>query len=247
MSTDSKGSREDKKLQSAASPGPALLTRADAAALLRCSISSVRRLEGDALHPIVGPDGVHRFDPAEIARLASSRSPLPIDGSKAGERDARVFEAFEEGKGLREIVTTLRLPVDLVSKLHASWQKMGSNQDMILSSERLAQLRSALGFDVKRPTDLVEEVRWLAEQRNALEAERNQLDSQLGDLMSAICKAALQDPNMAKALAELNNALDPDLRSRLDTALKYFTNEHTSLPTVTPTAMLDGEPHPQPT
>jgi hypothetical protein len=34
MSTDSKGSHEDKKLQSAASPGPALLTRADAAALL---------------------------------------------------------------------------------------------------------------------------------------------------------------------------------------------------------------------
>ena len=65
--------------------------------------------------------------------------------------------------------------------------------------------------------------------------------------MSAICKAALQDPNMAKALAELNNALDPELRSRFDTALEYFTNEHTSLPTVTPAAVLDGEPHPQPT
>ena len=81
---------------------------------------------------------------------------------------------------MREIVTTLRPPADLASKLYASWLKMGSNQDMILSRERLAQLRSALGFDVKRPTGLVEEVRWLAEQSNALEAERNQMDSQLG-------------------------------------------------------------------
>ena len=246
MSTDSKGSREDKKAQSAASPGPALLTRADPAALLRCSISSVRRLEGDALHAIVGADGVHRFDPAEISRLASSRSSLPVDGSKEGERDARVFEAFEEGKGPREIVTTLRLPVDLVSKLHASWQKMGGNQDMILSSERLAQLRSALGFDVRRPADLVEEVQWLTEQRNTLEAERNKLDNQLGDLMSAICKAAVQYPNVAKTVSELNNALDPDLRSRFDTTLKYFTNEHTSLPTVTAATVLDGAPQPQP-
>jgi hypothetical protein len=173
MSTDVKEFREDKNLNRAASPSPALLTRADAAALLHCSISSIRRLEGDVLHPIVGSDGVHRFDPAEIARVAGHRSARPVDGSKEGERDARVFEELEEGKGLREIVTTLRLPADLVSKLHASWLKMGSNQDMILSSERLALLRAALRIDVKRPGDLVDEVRWLAEQCNTLEADRN--------------------------------------------------------------------------
>jgi hypothetical protein len=241
MSTDSKGSREDKKLQAAGSPGPVLLTRAEAAALLRCSSSSVRRLEGDALHPIVGADGVHRFDPAEIARLAGSRSPLPVHGSKEGERDARVFEAFEEGKGLREIVTTLRLPVDLVSKLHASWQKMGSNQDMILSSERLAQLRSALGFDVRRPADLVEEVQWLTEQCNTLEAERNKLDSQLGDLMSAIGTVAAHVPDLAKALSELSTPLDPDLAKRLDTVLTYFANDRSSSPAATPGAPLSAE------
>ena len=231
MSTDFKRSREDKEAERATSPGPALLTRADVTALLHCSISSVRRLEGDALHPIVGADGVHRFDPAEIARVASHRAVRPVEGSKEGERDARVFEAFAEGKRLREIVTTLRLPADLVNRLHASWLRMGSNQDMILSTERLAQLRAALGMDVKRPADLVEEVRWLAAQCNALETERNQLDSQLGDLMSAICRAAVHDPNMAKSVSELNNALDLDLKSRLDTALKYFTNERTSSPT----------------
>lgn len=67
MSTDVEESCEDKNSKRVASPSPALLTRADAAALLHCSISSVRRLEGDVLHPIVGADGVHRFDPAELA------------------------------------------------------------------------------------------------------------------------------------------------------------------------------------
>src|SRR3954469_6470109 len=112
MSKDTKGSREDNFSKEATSPSPALLTRADAAALLHCSISSVRRLEGDVLHPIVGADGVHRFDPTEFVRGAGHRLARPVDGSKEGERDAQVFEALEEGKGLREIVTTLRLPAD---------------------------------------------------------------------------------------------------------------------------------------
>lgn len=220
MSKDTKGSREDKISKGATSPSPALLTRADAAALLHCSISSVRRLEGDLLHPIVGPDGVHRFDPAELARVAGHRLARPVDGSKEGERDARVFEALEEGKGLREIVTTLRLPADLASRLHASWLKMGSHQDMVLSSERLGQLRSALGINIKRPADLVDEVQCLAAQCNALEAERNELDSQLGDLMSIIGNLAVHDSDVAKALPELSSTLAPDLANRLDSVIK---------------------------
>jgi hypothetical protein len=59
---------------------------------------------------------------------------------------------------------------------------MGSHQDMVLSSERLGQLRSALRATVKRPADLVDEVQWLAAQCNALEAERNELDASSGIL-----------------------------------------------------------------
>jgi hypothetical protein len=113
MSTDIEESREVKNSKCPVAPNLGLLTRADVAAILRCSISSVRRLEGDALYPIVGPDGAHRFDPAEVARVAGQRTARLVEGSKEGERDARVFAALEEGKGLREIVTTLRLPADL--------------------------------------------------------------------------------------------------------------------------------------
>jgi hypothetical protein len=181
------------------------------------------------LRPIVGPDGVHRFDPTELARVAGHRLARPVDGSKEGERDAQVFEALEEGKGLREIVTTLRLPADLASKLHASWLKMGSHQDMVLSTERLGQLRSALGATIKRPADLVDEVQWLAAQCNALEAERNELDSHLGDLMIAIGSVAAQDPDVAKAIPELRSTLVADLAKRLDTAIKYSADEHARL------------------
>jgi hypothetical protein len=164
MSVDPEQTRKDKSSKAVPSSSAALLTRAEAAALLRCSISSIRRLEGSTLHPVVGPHGVHLFDPAELVRVASERSSSAVDASKEGERDARVFEALDEGTGLREIVTTLRLPVDIATKLHASWLKMGDGRDMILSGERIAQLRAALDIEIKRAGDLVEEVVWLAEQ-----------------------------------------------------------------------------------
>jgi hypothetical protein len=235
MRPDIEESREDKKSKSA-SPGSALLTRADAAALLHCSVSSVRRLEGDVLHPIVGPDGVHRFDPAELARVARDRSASPVDGSREGERDARVFEALDEGKGLREIVTTLRLPVDLVTKLHAAWVKMGSNHDMILSSERLAKLASLLGGSIKHPADLVDRVQFLKEECDGTQAERDKLDEQLSDLVIAIGKTAAHDPDVANVLSRLSNAFSPDLADRLDAALKYFTTERIGLPNDPPSA-----------
>ena len=80
MGTDLEESRDDKNSKRVKSPSPARLTRAEAAALLHCSISSVRRLEGDVLHPIVGANGVHRFDPAELARVASCCVARPETG-----------------------------------------------------------------------------------------------------------------------------------------------------------------------
>jgi hypothetical protein len=101
MCADPEQSRKDKSSNAAPPPNSTLLTRAEAAALLRCSISSIRRLEGSTLHPVVGPHGVHLFDPAELVRVASERSSSAVDASKEGERDARVFEALDEGTGLR--------------------------------------------------------------------------------------------------------------------------------------------------
>ena len=236
MSEDTEQSHSDTESKESPSPRSVLLTRAEAAALLHCSISSIRRLEGDTLHPVVGLDGVHRFDPVDLVRVASERSAITVDASKEGERDARVFEALEDGKRLREIVTTMRLPVDLATKLHAAWLKMGDGRDMVLSSARLAQLRGALQADLKRPADLVEEVLWLAEQRSTLESERNNLDQQLSDLVAVVGKMTARDPDAASAFSEPGNALDPDLASRLTAAIKYFANESARSSTSSPDA-----------
>jgi hypothetical protein len=250
MSPKIEESPEDKTSTRVAPSRSALLTRADAAALLHCSISSVRRLEGDVLHPIVGSDGVHRFDPAEVAHVSNHRSSRLVEGSQEGERDARVFEALEQGKGLREIVTTLRLPADLVSKLHASWLKMGSHQDTVLSGDRLAQLRAAIHADIKRPADLVEEVQWLAERCSALECERNNLDDQLSELVSAIGKMAARSSAVGTQLSELSDALAPELASRLAAAVTYFTDEGARSPSDPPSTENDetrpSEPHERP-
>jgi len=59
--------------------GNATLSRAEAAALLGMSVASIRRREGRDLHPVVGADGAHRFDPAEVEGLAlrSGRTAAP--------------------------------------------------------------------------------------------------------------------------------------------------------------------------
>src|SRR5262245_54162504 len=113
MSVDSEQTHKNKDSERVSPPSSALPTRAEAAALLRCSISTVRRLEGNTLHPIVGPDGVHLFDPGELVWVAIDRLSSTVEVSKEGERDAQVFEALDEGQELREIVTTMRLPVDV--------------------------------------------------------------------------------------------------------------------------------------
>jgi hypothetical protein len=175
------------------------LTRAAAAKLIGATRSTIRRLEvAGALHPTIDAAGVHRFDPAEVACVARDRAARPVDGSKEGERDARVFDALDQGRSMREIVTTLRLPVELVCKLHEAWVKMGSKGDMALSSEQLTKLGSALGVAIKRPADIVQGAQWLADERAALEVERNNVDGQITDLVCALSKAAAHAPGCSQ-------------------------------------------------
>jgi hypothetical protein len=112
-----------------------LLTRAQVAKRLGISLSSVRRMEDDRLHPTVGADGVRRFDPAEVAMVASELiERTPAAGKRRGgtsnsgppaiapgELAARVFECLEERQSLAEIVVGLRVAPDVVRKLHHEW------------------------------------------------------------------------------------------------------------------------------
>lgn len=115
------------------------LTRAEVAARLGVSTSTVRRYEGELLHPDKGADGINRFDPAEVAALAmtllgqkspkaSSKQTRNVDKPRTAPRTpgdiaAEVFERLEQRQSLAEIVIGVRVAPDLVRELHREWQR----------------------------------------------------------------------------------------------------------------------------
>lgn len=103
------------------------LTRSQVAARLGVSISTVRRMEGRQLHPVFGPGEIRLFDPIEVEAVAAS---LANEGGRQeperltrGELAARVFEAFEAGRTLAQIVIAFRLHPRTVRALHKEWSK----------------------------------------------------------------------------------------------------------------------------
>lgn len=91
---------------------------------LGCSVSSVRRLEGKALHPEQSAAGVWLFDAAEVEALdvaSRPRARSQASGAAEGTIASRVFLMLEAGHDLREIVIATRTPPRLVRELYAEW------------------------------------------------------------------------------------------------------------------------------
>jgi transposase len=74
----------------------AALTRDDVAKRLDVSISTVRRLEGTRLHPLIDGKGVRRFKASDVERLAKE-----IEAEQRSPRNAQkaVVRAAEMPKG----------------------------------------------------------------------------------------------------------------------------------------------------
>lgn len=115
---------------------PRTLTRAQVAARLGVSVSTVRRYEGDRLHPHVGEDEVRWFDDKEVAALAATlanesrpvrrRNLEPgLSGRPAsrspGEIAAEVFERLEQRQSLAEIVIGAQVEPSVVRELFEQW------------------------------------------------------------------------------------------------------------------------------
>lgn len=112
----------------------ATLTRDDVAKRLGVSVSTVRRLEGTRIHPLVTDNGVRRFKAADVEELAialaAKRNSLR-NAEKAytraaelpkGELAALVFERLEQRHSLAEIVIALRVPPEEVRELFHAWR-----------------------------------------------------------------------------------------------------------------------------
>ena len=111
----------------------AALTRDDVAKRLGVSISTVRRLEGTRLHPLIDDKSVRRFKASDVERLAKEleaeqRSPRNAQQAvvraaemSKGELAALVFERLEQRHSLSEIVIALRVPPEDVRELYHTW------------------------------------------------------------------------------------------------------------------------------
>jgi glycine/D-amino acid oxidase-like deaminating enzyme len=111
-----------KQPEQAASPQAGWLTRAQVAAELGYrSIFPIRKMEGQALHPVRTARG-WLFEPEEVAALKLKR---PIGNTTAplseGRLAARVFHLFDTGRELREIVEELEVAPAIVRDLWHEW------------------------------------------------------------------------------------------------------------------------------
>lgn len=109
------------------------LTRGQVATRLNVSVSTVRRLEGERLHPTLDQDGVRWFDEKEVAALAAEMinqgtKPVktkaasgPSEQRSAGEIAGLVFERLEQRQSLAEIVIGLRVEPETVRSLYEQW------------------------------------------------------------------------------------------------------------------------------
>jgi DNA-binding transcriptional MerR regulator len=108
------------------------MTRGQVAKRLGISVSSVRRYEGERLHPSVDDNDVRWFEEKEVTALAAHLAnqsgakgtrgakglvARPSEERTAGEIAALVFERFEQRQSLAEIVIGLRVEPDVVAQL----------------------------------------------------------------------------------------------------------------------------------
>jgi hypothetical protein len=128
-----------------------MLTRADVAKRIGASIATVRRFEGELLHPAEDPDGTHWFDPKEVTALAARRANegkakiSNASSTKAtrprGEIAALVFERFEQRQSHAEIVMGLRVEPEIVRELFDQWCQGLTEGQLLKREPRVARER----------------------------------------------------------------------------------------------------------
>jgi hypothetical protein len=106
------------------------------------SISTVRRLEGERLHPRIDNEGVRWFDEREVAALGIQLASDPrkrvrrnaathaVPKQSRGELAAQAFERFEQRQSLSEIVIALRVDPEVVRALFDQW-RIGLIEDQL--------------------------------------------------------------------------------------------------------------------
>jgi len=124
-------------------------TRKQVAKELGISQTTVRRMEASKeLHP-VDIDGVHRFDPEEVA--ARKRKGKPLEASRDGELASQAFQLFQAGKRVIDVVIELRRPPNEIGTLYEEYRRH-HEPDLIIPARIVAEL--AYNFDLAKEGDV---------------------------------------------------------------------------------------------
>ena len=117
-----------------------LLKRNEVADILGTSVSTVRRLEGSTLRPIVGERGEHLFHEEHVRELVVQRTRVTSQGHDAydGPTAAVAFELFDSGQGPVEVVKRMKLDPRAARALHREWVELRGG--FFVGAEALAKL-----------------------------------------------------------------------------------------------------------
>jgi hypothetical protein len=166
---DSRGKSDDFAAQKPAtlSADGKLLRRTEAARLLGVSKSTLRRMEGTALTPVVGPKNVHLFQEEEVRAIVVTRRAHVGAQTTSGDVAADAFALFDAGVDVVDAVKQLRVSPDVIEGLYERWARLRSM--LILSAEVRSEIATVLmGWDdksLKTATDVVTFLkRWMIDE-----------------------------------------------------------------------------------
>lgn len=124
-----------------------LLTRGQVARRLGMSLSSVRRMEGEHLKPIVDSRGVHYFEETEIQAVfvRVRRAREPHDERADGTLAAAAFTLFRRGADVIAVVKELREAPERIEALFEQWKRFRGA--LLLDAKSVAAIANALSAD----------------------------------------------------------------------------------------------------
>ncbi len=151
-SRDRKGTEtpEGEPSKALALPDGNMLGRTEAARMMGLSKTTFRRnVEGSALKPEVGPDGVHRFREEHVRELVFQRTPAAAPDAYDGAMASSVFALLDEGVHPVDIVKRLALDPRAVEALHRQWASM--RDTFVVTGEVARQIEQVPWLGGSRP------------------------------------------------------------------------------------------------
>lgn len=148
-------------------PNGKLLRRTEAARLLGVSKSTLRRMEGTALTPVVGPQNAHLFQEEEVRAIVVTRRAHAGTPANSGDIAADAFALFDANVDVVDVVKQLRVAPDTIESLHERWARLRSM--LLLSAEARSEIATVLmGWDdksIRTAADLVTFLkRWMIDE-----------------------------------------------------------------------------------